>query len=80
MKGLLFGLHNNYLPGAHHHPNITELHRFVDKDEAVSEPAGLRTGTAAEGFNGCTMLFPLILYTRTVENIASISNLLRLLV
>ena len=79
MKDLLFGLHNNFLSGAHH-PNITELQCFVDKDEAFSEPAGLRTGTAAEGFNGCTMLFPLILYTRTVENIASISNLLRLLV
>ena len=58
MKGLLFGLHNNYLPGAHHHPNITELQCFVDKDEAVSEPAGLRTGTAAEEFNCCAMLFP----------------------
>ena len=79
MKGLLFGLHNNFLSGAHH-PNITELQCFVDKDEAFSEPAGLRTGTAAEEFNCCAMLFPLILYTRTVENIASISNLLRLLV
>lgn len=68
------------LAGAHHSPNITELLRFVENDVAFSEPARLRTGTAAEGFNGCTMLFPLILYTRTVENIASISNLLRLLV
>ena len=79
MKGLLFGLHNYYLPGRIK-PNITELQCFVDKDEAFSEPAGLRTGTAAEEFNCCAMLFPLILYTRTVENIASISNLLRLLV
>ena len=75
MKGLLFGLHNNYLPGAHHHPNITELHRFVDKDEVFTEPAGLQTGVAAEEFNGCAMRFPLILYTGTVQKIPSISNL-----
>ena len=68
------------LAGAHHSPNITELLRFVENDEAFSEPAGLRTGVAAEEFDCCAMLFPLILYTRTVENIASISNLLRLLV
>lgn len=80
MKGLLFGLHNNFLRGEHHNPNITELHRFVDKDEAFTEPAALQTGVAAEEFNGCAILLPLILYTGTVQKIPSISNLFCLLV